>query len=543
MDENIGAHPAEPGASATRSGADKLRDLQRVTDAALAYLPLEGLLDELLTRVVGILDVHTAAILLLEDDARTLVPRAAKGLEEEVERRLRIPVGSGFAGRVAANREAVRITDLDHAEIVNPLLAEKGLKSLLGVPLIVEGAVIGVLHVGSLEERDFTDDDVELLQSAGDRAALAVQGRLAERERGLAEALQRSLMPRLPDVPGMGIEGRYLPSAARLGGDWYDAFTVPGGRLGMAIGDVSGRGFHAAALMGQLRSGLRAYAMEGGSPAEVVGRLSQLLRQLEPGRNATLQYLLLDPQEGSLLLASAGHPPPLVLNGGGTGSFVELRGSVPLGAVRYASYEEVETRLEPGATLVLYTDGVIERPGEPLDAGLERLLEAATRADRDPSGICDAIVGALLPDGATRDDAALLVVRALPLSNPLELRLPADVDTIPTLRRLLGRWLGEAEASRTEVEEISLACSEACANAIEHAYAPGPAAIEVTATVTEDPQVLISVRDFGTWRPPRGSHRGRGMVLMKGLMDAVDVDKGDDGTTVRLARRLAGAPS
>ena len=543
MDENIGAHPAEPGASATRSGDDKLRDLQRVTDAALAYLPLEGLLDELLTRVVGILDVHTAAILLLEDDARTLVPRAAKGLEEEVERRLRIPVGSGFAGRIAANREAVRITDLDHAEIVNPLLAEKGLKSLLGVPLIVGGAVIGVLHVGSLEERDFTDDDVELLQSAGDRAALAVQGRLAERERGLAEAMQRSLMPRLPDVPGMGIAGRYLPSAARLGGDWYDAFTVPGGRLGMAIGDVSGRGFHAAALMGQLRSGLRAYAMEGGSPAEVVGRLSQLLRQLEPGRNATLQYLLLDPQEGSLLLASAGHPPPLVLNGGGAGSFVELRGSVPLGAVRYASYEEVETRLEPGATLVLYTDGVIERPGEPLDAGLERLLEAATRADRDPLGICDAIVGALLPDGATRDDAALLVVRALPLSNPLELRLPADVDTIPTLRRLLGRWLGEAEASRTEVEEISLACSEACANAIEHAYAPGPAAIEVTATVTEDPQVLISVRDFGTWRPPRGSHRGRGMVLMKGLMDAVEVDKGDDGTTVRLARRLAGAPS
>ena len=147
--------------------------------------------------------------------------------------------------------------------------------------------------------------------------------------------------------------------------------------------------------------------------------------------------------------------------------------------------------------------------------------------------------------GAREEEAARLRVQqqVLPLPNPLELRLPADVDTIPTLRRVLGRWLSEAEASRTEVEEISLACSEACANAIEHAYAPGPAAIEVTATVTEDPQVLISVRDFGTWRPPRGSHRGRGMVLMQGLMDAVDVDKGDDGTTVRLTRRLAGAPS
>ena len=109
----------------------------------------------------------------------------------------------------------MRITDLDHAEIVNPLLREKGIKSLLGVPLIVEGAVIGVLHVGSLEKRDFTDDDVELLMSAGDRAALAIRGRLDERERGLADAIQASLMPTLPDMPGVGLEGRYLPAARR----------------------------------------------------------------------------------------------------------------------------------------------------------------------------------------------------------------------------------------------------------------------------------------------------------------------------------------
>ena len=115
--------------------------------------------------------------------------------------------------------------------------------------------------------------------------------------------------------------------------------------------------------------------------------------------------------------------------------------------------------------------------------------------------MCDAIVGAMLPDGATRDDAALLVARALPLSNPLELRLPADVDTIPSLRRVLGRWLREAEASSREIEEITLACSEACANAIEHAYSPGPAALEVTATVSEDGEIVITVRDFGSWRP------------------------------------------
>ena len=527
---------------ASRARSDKLRDLQSVTDTALSYLPFEGLLDELLNRIVEILDVDTAALLLLEDDGRTLVPRAAKGLEEEVEQRIRIPVGRGFAGRVAGTRKAVRITDLEHAEIVNPLLRAKGLKSLLGVPLIVEGGVIGVLHVGSLRERTFSDDDVELLMSAGDRAALAIRGRLTERERGLADALQASLMPTLPAVPGVGLEGRYLPAAsAKLGGDWFDAFSLPGGRLGMTIGDVSGRGFHAAALMGQLRSGLRAYAMDQRSPADVVEKLNNLLRQLEPGRNATLLYLVLDPQDGSLSLSGAGHPPPLVLNADGSAEYLELPGSVPLGAVRYARYEDVEGRLEPGATLLLYTDGIVERPGEPLDEGLARLRAAVAGRDLEPQQMCDAILRAMLPEKPTRDDAALLVVRALPLDDPLELRLPADVDTIPPLRRVLGRWLREADATTAEIEEISLACSEACANAIEHAYAPGPAALEVHATIAGGNEAVISVRDYGSWRAARGTHRGRGMLLMKGLMDSVHVDAGDKGTTVRLARRLAGA--
>src|SRR5687767_4286371 len=124
---------------ATGAADDRLRDLKSVTDSALSFLPLEGLLDELLARVVEILGVNTAAILLLEEDGKSLIPRAAKGLEEEVVRRVRIPVGKGFAGRVAGTRQAVRISDLEHAEIVNPLLREKGIKSLLGVPLIVEG--------------------------------------------------------------------------------------------------------------------------------------------------------------------------------------------------------------------------------------------------------------------------------------------------------------------------------------------------------------------------------------------------------------------
>jgi serine phosphatase RsbU (regulator of sigma subunit)/anti-sigma regulatory factor (Ser/Thr protein kinase) len=519
---------------------DRLRDLQSVTDAELAYLPLEELLRELLNRVVDILSVDTAVVLLLEEDGKTLLARAAKGLEEEVERGVRIPVGRGFAGRVAASRLAVRITDLEHAEIVNPLLRGKGLKSLLGVPLVVEGDVIGVLHVGSQRKRMFSDDDVELLQRAGDRAALAIRGRLTERERGLADALQRSLIPMLPEFPGVAMAGRYLPAAsARLGGDWYDAFPLPGGRLALAIGDVVGRSFQAAALMGQLRSGLRAYALDGIAPQAVLERLSHLLRQLGPGRSATLLYLVIDPHGGRLTLASAGHPPALITDGHGEATYLQPPPSVPLGAVRQPHYEELEQRLEPGSTLILFTDGLVEQSGDGLDDGLERLRETMCAGDADELELqCDAIVDTMLPDGPGRDDAALLAIRALPLTDPLIVRMPAEVDSIPVVRRVLGRWLDEAGAAPATIEDFSLACSEACANAIEHAYTPAPNSLEVHASTSPDGVTTVTVRDFGQWRRPRGTNRGRGLLLMEGLMDSVKIDRGADGTTIRLTRQL-----
>ncbi len=519
--------------------ADRLSDLQRITDAALAYLPLEALLDELLTRVIAILGVDTAAILLLEDDDTTLAARAAKGLEEEVERGVRIPVGRGFAGRIAATRQPVHILNLDEFEVVNPLLRERGLRSMLGVPLLIEGGVLGVLHVGTLRERAFDAEDVELLQRAGDRAALAIFSRLSERERGLADALQRSLIPRLPQVPAVSLAGRYLPaSAARLGGDWYDAFPLPDGRIGMAIGDVVGHGFHAAAIMGQLRSGLRAYGLDGMPPGEVLERLNRLVRQLEPGRTATLVYLVLDPHGGHMAVASAGHPPPLVDPIEGDAWFAKLPSSVPLGAVRHARYDEVEAELEPGAALVLYTDGLVEHPGESLDAGLERLRATVHAGPGELEKLGDALVAKLLPDGARDDDAALLMVRALPLSDELEARFPAEVESIPVMRRLLSRWLDEAGATRADIDDLALASAEAAANAIEHAYGLAPGVVELRACHAGGAVVTVSVTDFGKWRAPRGTNRGRGLMLMEGLTDGVEVLRRDEGTTVELSRRI-----
>jgi signal transduction histidine kinase len=163
---------------------ERLRRLQALTDAALSHLELDQLLASLLLRTRDVLDVDTCAVLLLDPEANELVARAAVGIEEEVERGVRIPVGRGFAGRVASGRRAVVLEDVDHAEVLNPILREKGIKSLLGVPLIVRGDVIGVLHVGVLSSRSFTPDDVELLQLAGDRAALAIDhARAFEAER------------------------------------------------------------------------------------------------------------------------------------------------------------------------------------------------------------------------------------------------------------------------------------------------------------------------------------------------------------------------
>ena len=243
----------------------RLEALQRITDAALAYLPEEELLAALLDRISAVMGTDTAAILLLDTQRDVLRARAAKGIEEEVEQGVEIPVGKGFAGRVVAERRAIAIEDVDHADILNPILREKGIRSLLGVPLLVEGRAIGVLHVGSLTRAAFSADERDLLQLAADRAALAIDHAMLFEQRRLAETLQRRLLPEdLERVGGLEVASRYLPARGEtLGGDWYDVFTLDRDRVALAVGDVVGHGIEAAAVMAQLRTALRAYAARG----------------------------------------------------------------------------------------------------------------------------------------------------------------------------------------------------------------------------------------------------------------------------------------
>jgi len=395
--------------------SESLRRLQQVTDVALSHLQLEELLDELLDRVGQVLAVDTAAIMLLEDDD-CLAVRAANGLDESVWRGLRIPVGEGFGGRVAAQRRLLVVSGADETRHVSPALSELGLVALMGAPLMTEGRVIGVLHVGSFSEREFTEEEMRLLGLVADRAALAIaHARLYEREHGIAETLQRSLLPgSLPSVPGVSVAARYLPARAegQVGGDWYDVVPLDDGGLALTIGDVSGHGVEAASLMGRLRDALRAAALEGEDIAPATERVDRMMQSQRPGDDsiATALFAVLGADGADLHFASAGHPPPLVVRPDGSADYLEGGLSTPLGVAANGRRAAADARLEPGSLLLLYTDGLVERRDASISAGMARLASAARAAERDPERFCDAVVQEMLGSEGPADDVALLVV-------------------------------------------------------------------------------------------------------------------------------------
>ncbi|MFZ0165623.1 MAG: GAF domain-containing protein, partial [Trebonia sp.] len=271
----------DPGAGGL--AADRLRDIESLTDAALSRLDEYALLSALVERVREVLRADTAAVLLLDQSARQLIATAASGIEEEVRQDVRIPLGTGFAGRVAASHKPVILTRVDHTTVRNPLLVDRGIRSLLGVPLLVGGRVIGVLHVGSLSGRPFEQQDVELLQLAADRAALAVHSLMSQDDALAAVALQRSLLPTaLPAVPGLGLAARYVTGSGAVGGDWFDVFVLPDGKLGVVVGDVAGSGLEAAVIMGRMRSALRAYVLGTPDPATALRMLDRKIQYFEP---------------------------------------------------------------------------------------------------------------------------------------------------------------------------------------------------------------------------------------------------------------------
>ncbi|TCO45335.1 GAF domain-containing protein [Actinocrispum wychmicini] len=392
-----------------------MRWIEAVTDPALSQLGVDELVCELLERLRWLLGVDTATVLLLDHAARQLVVTHSLGIEEEVQQGIRVPMGEGFAGRVAAAGEPVVLDRVDQTTVVNSLLWEKGLQVLLGVPMVGLGRLVGVVHVGSLTQRSFTDEEIHLLRMVADRIALAANSRMSGTERAAVSALQRSLLPtRLPRVADLEFAARYVPGAdLQVGGDWYDVLPLPGDRLGIVIGDVMGHGLPAAVIMGRLRSALRSYALlEVDDPALVLDRLDRKAIHFEAGAMATVLYAVVAPGHETVTMAVAGHPPPVLAVPGGQAALIDVEPDPPIGLRYLRRHRNQTVRLPVGSTMCFYTDGLVERRGESIDVGLDRLCDSVTSAPADL--VCSHIMRALIGDEeSSEDDTALLVMRRL----------------------------------------------------------------------------------------------------------------------------------
>ena len=527
---------------------DRLRRLELVTDAGLAQLDVDELLDELLERARDLLAADTAAVLLLNSSAQYLVATAARGIEEEVSQGVRIPLGKGFAGRIAAEKRSVFLERVDHTNVLNPILRDKGIQSLLGVPLLVGGTVLGVLHVGTLSPRQFSADDRALLQLVADRIALAVHARTTQVERTAAAALQRSLLPpALPEIPGLEFAARYVPGGhGQVGGDWYDVFTLPSGAVCVVVGDVVGRGLPAAVEMARLRHVLRAYTLDTADPAEILDRLDRQVRHFEPDVMATVLCAVVDPSGEHMRLSTAGHPPPVISAGADLpAAILDLPADLPIGVATATGRRHTSTvALPPGTAVCLYTDGLVERRTSSLDAGLERLAGAMFAGPAE--SVCAEIMQVLVGADPPSDDIALLVLRRQPLvdgvGDTFELELPAAPSSLKPLRIAMRRWLEHLRADRQATADLLTAVGEACTNAVEHAYGPAGGTVSICLAY-QAPDVIAVITDSGRWRAARGSFRGRGITLMRALSDEVTIDRTDTGTRVRIRRTITeGAP-
>ena len=313
------------------------------------------------------------------------------------------------------------VDDVDEGHELSDLYRDLGTQSAIVVPLRARRQVLGALTLVTAESgRVYDEDDLAMAADLARRAALSVDNaRLYEREHGVAEALQRSLLPRLPVVRGLDRAARYLPgsTAAQVGGDWYDLFALPDGAVGIAVGDVMGHDLTAAVAMGQLRSVLRSYAWQGSAPAVVLDHLDQLVQGLDMAQLATAIYgrvqLPTPDGPGRLALANAGHLPPVLREPDGTTRLLDGASSLLVGAVLGTHRDELDVPLLPGALLVLYTDGLVEQRGLDPDAGLEQLRQAVQEVDAtDADAVCDQLLERLHGKDVD-DDVALLVVRVL----------------------------------------------------------------------------------------------------------------------------------
>jgi len=398
------------------------------------------------------------------------------------------------------------------------------------------GEVQGVTGVGF--------DVTELVRQ---RQATAIAQRKYEQTREVVDALQRELLPAgLPVLPGLRVAASYLLADAgtAAGGDWFDAVAQRDGRVALIVGDVVGHGVAASGVMGQLRAVLRDRLDDGAGIIEALGAADRFASRSPGARAATICMAELDPVSGELTYCTAGHPPPLVVSPSGKTRFLSGTGGSPLATG--GSFPIGADRLAPGELLLLYTDGILERPGRDQTTGPAELASVAAdcatgRALREPgssaaSRVCAQAVELLVRATGHRDDITLLAAERVPVVRPLALDLPPDPAFLRAARKELGSWLAAAGAGTQDAFVVQHALGELMTNAIEHAGT----VVTVRGSLTAAGQISASVRDEGSWLEPSVSPtRGRGLAMASRLVESLKVEPSSSGTTARISHTLA----
>ncbi|HJY32428.1 MAG TPA: SpoIIE family protein phosphatase, partial [Actinomycetota bacterium] len=485
-----------------------------------------------------------ASIALASDDGRSL--RVSPGLLSSGTLRLRPPFEISTNDRsvlahVYRNGRALWIASPDEwkSRFEEGFATQGDLgRCVYAVPIVAKGEAIGALAVYFRQERGKPSaEETELISSFAHQAGVALErARAYEVEHEAAMTLQRNLMPEGTGYSAtVDVDGRYLPATrgVHVGGDWYDIVDRPDGTVAFAVGDIAGHGLQAAAAMGQVRSAWRALALSMTEPNAILASLDRFAGGVDGAFFSTILTLLLDPSRNELRYASAGHPPALVIEPDGSTRFLEGGRSVPLGLPFDLPRPQADERLGPGSILVVYTDGLVERREEPLDRGLERLAEVASRVRAGSlTEISDGLLELVADD--RHDDVALLAIGPRRPMEVFRRTFPADAHELATMRAELRTWLERSGLPTETREDVVLACTEAATNAIEHAYIGRRGDVLIEAE-SEDGALQVSVIDRGRWRHPRpDDSRGRGLELVRAVIGDLDVERGERGTTVRM---------
>jgi serine phosphatase RsbU (regulator of sigma subunit)/anti-sigma regulatory factor (Ser/Thr protein kinase) len=384
------------------------------------------------------------------------------------------------------------------------------------------------------QPRRVSVEDRQLVTALVGHLSLAIQHvRQFELARETSLTLQRSMLAPT-DLPA-GFAVRYEPAVPPLeiGGDWYDVLPVGDDRIGIIVGDCVGRGLSAAAVMGQLRSSARALLLTGAEPARLLEQLDSVAAFIPDAFCTTVFVAILDTRSESLIYSSAGHVPAVLAAADSPPQVLTDARSVPLAVRRDEPRPQATTALTAGATLLLYTDGLVERRDEPIDAGMAHVAEVIAQTMETPvDAVADALLDKLAPAMGYDDDVAIVLYRHP--ANALAIEIEAIPTRLTDVRRQLGDWLRGANVPALLAEDIVLVVNEACSNSAEHAYRGQQPGMMCVQAAIEDRQIHIRVADSGSWKTPPADPgtRGRGLLLMRTLSEQVDLDGTAHGTTV-----------